>query len=141
MTDWFEPTNFAKVIQKNFEDLFYKYGVDLYLNGHVHGYERSWPVYQSKEVRSYVQPDRPIHILSGSAGNIEGMNLAIEYTPILPLWTAYRSIDPSSTDKYPFFLSFFYFIFLEANTPLYQGFFIWNYFCYCLLFFIVFVTP
>eukprot|EP01112_Ceratiomyxa_fruticulosa_P009342 TRINITY_DN2433_c0_g1_i2.p1 TRINITY_DN2433_c0_g1~~TRINITY_DN2433_c0_g1_i2.p1 ORF type:complete len:456 (-),score=46.13 TRINITY_DN2433_c0_g1_i2:52-1419(-) len=102
MTDWFEPTHFAKIIQENFEDLFFKYQVDLYMNGHVHGYERSWPVYRSKEVRSYNQPQFPVHILSGSAGNIEGMNIAIEYMPVLPRWTAFRSIDPSSTDKYDF---------------------------------------
>ena len=32
--------------QENLEDLFYKYGVDIVINGHVHSYERTFPVYK-----------------------------------------------------------------------------------------------
>ena len=28
------------------EDVFYTYGVDLVLNGHVHAYERTHPMYK-----------------------------------------------------------------------------------------------
>lgn len=60
-------------MQQAFEELLYQYKVDLYVDGHVHGYERSYPVYQS-EVRgnytlnNYVNPEAPIYIVNGSAG-------------------------------------------------------------------------
>ncbi|KAG2423817.1 hypothetical protein HXX76_014977 [Chlamydomonas incerta] len=49
------------------EDVFYEYGVDLVLNGHVHAYERTHPMYK-------YQPDTcgPIYITIGDGGNVEG---------------------------------------------------------------------
>jgi len=40
------PGNLAVYFQQNLEDLFYKYGVDIVINGHVHSYERTFPVYK-----------------------------------------------------------------------------------------------
>ena len=44
-----------------------RYGVDLVLNGHVHAYERTHPMYKYK-------PDTcgPIYITIGDGGNVEG---------------------------------------------------------------------
>ena len=36
--------NNVEYIRPNIEPLFERYGVDLYLTGHVHNYERTWPV-------------------------------------------------------------------------------------------------
>ena len=38
----------AGYFQQNLEPLFYKYGVDIVITGHVHAYERFFPVYQGK---------------------------------------------------------------------------------------------
>jgi len=51
-----------------FEDLFYKYGVDLVLNGHVHAYERTAPIYQWQ-----VNPNGPVYIVNGCGGTAEGL--------------------------------------------------------------------
>eukprot|EP01016_Furgasonia_blochmanni_P037565 TRINITY_DN4439_c0_g1_i1.p1 TRINITY_DN4439_c0_g1~~TRINITY_DN4439_c0_g1_i1.p1 ORF type:complete len:455 (-),score=77.51 TRINITY_DN4439_c0_g1_i1:221-1585(-) len=54
--------------------------VDLYLTGHLHDYERFYPMYQNKsqpytpknedkEVRYLINPSAPIHVMEGSPGN------------------------------------------------------------------------
>ncbi|PNH09476.1 Purple acid phosphatase 15 [Tetrabaena socialis] len=50
-----------------YEDVFYQYGVDIVLNGHVHAYERTHPMYKYK-------PDScgPMYIVIGDGGNVEG---------------------------------------------------------------------
>ena len=35
----------ATYFQQHLESLFYKYAVDMVFNGHIHAYERSYPVY------------------------------------------------------------------------------------------------
>lgn len=75
------------------ESLLYEYGVDLYLCGHEHSYERLWPVYQSRVYNGsleapYTDPGAPIHIISGAAGNQE------EFDVFGPpnSWSAFRSV-------------------------------------------------
>ncbi|XP_072023834.1 acid phosphatase type 7-like [Amphiura filiformis] len=56
-----------------FEDLFYKYGVDLEIWAHEHSYERFWPLYDFKVYNGsvdapYTNPKAPAHIVTGSAG-------------------------------------------------------------------------
>jgi hypothetical protein len=38
------------------EKLFYDYAVDVYFSGHVHSYERTWPVYQGVVEPTYQNP-------------------------------------------------------------------------------------
>jgi hypothetical protein len=58
--------------QAAMEDLFYKYGVDVYFSGHVHSYERDYPVYRGVvEKTSYDKPLATTHLLIGGAGNDE----------------------------------------------------------------------
>ncbi|GFR53263.1 hypothetical protein Agub_g16045 [Astrephomene gubernaculifera] len=49
------------------EDVFYNYGVDLVLSGHVHAYERTHPLYKYR-------PDScgPVYLTIGDGGNVEG---------------------------------------------------------------------
>lgn len=48
------------------EPLLYEVGVDLVLNGHVHAYERTWPVH------NWTLDDcGPMHIILGDGGNVE----------------------------------------------------------------------
>jgi hypothetical protein len=53
------------------EPLFFKYGVDFFMNGHEHDYERSWPVYKSKTDQSNDEPKATIYIVTGAAGSHE----------------------------------------------------------------------
>ena len=52
-------------------------------SGHVHAYERTYPVYKSKRV-----DDAPMYIVVGDAGNREG--LAKSYYHPRPVWSAFR---------------------------------------------------
>lgn len=56
-----------------FEDMFYKYGVDLSIFGHVHNSQRFDPIYQGKvDSAGLNNPKAPMYIVAGGAGNIEG---------------------------------------------------------------------
>ncbi|CAG9326871.1 unnamed protein product [Blepharisma stoltei] len=81
-----------------FEDIWNHYGIDLILEGHVHNYERDTPIYKNATVKSeyddshtHKNPNAPIYIISGNAGNKKGHN-----DPIPSLWmpwTAFMSED------------------------------------------------
>ena len=70
--------------QAAMEDLFYKYGVDVYFSGHVHSYERDLPVYKGVPEADYIDPLATTHILIGGAGNDEMHHIQLD-----------RSKDPS----------------------------------------------
>lgn len=58
--------------QKAMEDLFYKYGVDVYFAGHRHWYTRNYPVYKDiVDPNLYQNPKATTHITAGGAGNDE----------------------------------------------------------------------
>lgn len=62
----------SKIIKNYLEDLFLKYKVDLYFNGHLHNYQRTSPVYKGKSMSSerfeYKNPTATIYVSSGAAG-------------------------------------------------------------------------
>jgi len=73
----------ALLMQRSMEPLLYEAGVDLVLNGHVHAYERTFPVYNGQR-----DPCGPVHLNLGDGGNREG-----GYVPWLdpqPAWSAFR---------------------------------------------------
>eukprot|EP01065_Artemidia_motanka_P042874 TRINITY_DN581_c0_g3_i1.p1 TRINITY_DN581_c0_g3~~TRINITY_DN581_c0_g3_i1.p1 ORF type:complete len:552 (+),score=214.86 TRINITY_DN581_c0_g3_i1:78-1733(+) len=78
----------AVKIRKDVEDLFFDNGVDFFVNGHEHNYERSWPVYQNKSDQSNVEPKATIYIVTGAAGCKE---LHEPFTRPQPPRTAFRS--------------------------------------------------
>ena len=45
------------------EDVLFKHGVDFFINGHEHDYERSWPVYQGKSDQNNVDPKGTIYVV------------------------------------------------------------------------------
>jgi len=73
-------------MQKYMEPILYKYKVDVVLNGHVHAYDRSPPVYK-------FQPDTcgPVYVELGDGGCIEGVAWQYVDTPPLPDYCS----DPS----------------------------------------------
>ncbi len=70
-------------MRETFEPIFYKYGVNIVFTGHVHAYERTWPVYANE-----INPNAPVYIVIGDGGNNEGH--AYTYLP-QPKWSAYRN--------------------------------------------------
>ncbi|CAK4713186.1 hypothetical protein LEN26_011734 [Aphanomyces euteiches] len=58
----------AAVLRDAFEDLFYDMGVDLYLCGHQHNYERMYDVYRNATSRKTVDMGATTYILTGAAG-------------------------------------------------------------------------
>ena len=54
------------------EPLLHKWKVDVYLCGHNHQYERSYPVYNmTVSAKSYLHPNSTVFIVNGAAGNKE----------------------------------------------------------------------
>ncbi|GMI32137.1 hypothetical protein TrRE_jg4112 [Triparma retinervis] len=54
------------------EPLLAEFGVDVFFTGHVHSYERDWPVLNSTTVvKSYSNPGIPTHVMIGGPGNDE----------------------------------------------------------------------
>ena len=73
------------VAQKgSMESLFYKYRVNVAFQGHVHAYERTYPVYKQKR-----DDKGTLYINIGDAGNKEGH--ATNYTDPAPEWSAFRN--------------------------------------------------
>jgi len=60
--------------QNAFEQLLVKYDVDIYFAGHVHWYERQWPMTLGGKVtqHNYDEPQGIVYLVSGSGGNVEG---------------------------------------------------------------------
>ena len=79
-----QPATVAKV----FEALFEQHGVDVYITGHVHAYERSFPISSGKKTgESYVNPFGIVHLVHGCAGNREKHSQLDDVQP----YSAYRN--------------------------------------------------
>ncbi|SMR41313.1 unnamed protein product [Zymoseptoria tritici ST99CH_1E4] len=68
-------SNICAACQAAFEDLFYKYGVDIGVFGHVHNSQRFLPVYNNTADPADMNDSKaPMYIVTGGAGNIEGLS-------------------------------------------------------------------
>jgi len=85
------------------EALFMRYGVDVWVNGHEHDYERNGPTFQHALVtpsssgapggnasnpQVYVDPQAPVYIVEGCAGDREDHE---PFTRAQPAYSAFRS--------------------------------------------------
>jgi UDP-2,3-diacylglucosamine pyrophosphatase LpxH len=70
-------------MRENMENLFYEYKVNLVFNGHVHDYERTYPVF-----RNDTDIYGTVYITIGNAGNLEGLD---NNYVIQPKWSAFRN--------------------------------------------------
>lgn len=75
--------NSAWFMKAEYEDLFHQHKVDLVLQGHVHAYERTHPVYNWK-----VDSTGTVFMTDGHGGNKEG--LYNRWQDPQPSWSAYR---------------------------------------------------
>lgn len=76
-----ETSSYQATLRAAWEQLFLKHGVDVYLAGHVHWYERTFPLGANGTIDAssvvdngtfYTNPGKSItHIINGAAGNIE----------------------------------------------------------------------
>mmetsp|Transcript_32628 Transcript_32628/g.56686 ORF Transcript_32628/g.56686 Transcript_32628/m.56686 type:complete len:449 (+) Transcript_32628:1585-2931(+) len=83
-------------LQAVLDEFLYNNRIDLFLQAHVHNYERAGPVYRNLTVSSdydslnmHVNPKAPVYITTGNAGNHKGQNDPISRTP--QLWSLVRS--------------------------------------------------
>jgi len=70
-------------MRESMEELFYKYKVNIVFNGHVHDYERTYPVY-----KDLINSLGPVYITIGNAGNLEGLDNKYYDNP---KWCAFRN--------------------------------------------------
>ena len=71
------------LMRESMEDMFYQYNVNIVFNGHVHDYERTYPVY-----RNETDIHGPVYITIGNAGNLEGLDNKYYEEP---KWSAFRN--------------------------------------------------
>ena len=71
------------------EEVFMKYHIDAVVYGHVHAYERTYPMYNSTKVTdNYNNPGAPVYLLQGASGNREGNKGSVLPVDQLPSWSA-----------------------------------------------------
>jgi acid phosphatase type 7 len=73
----------AEIMRDSMEELFYKSHVNVVFAGHVHAYERTYPIF-----RNETRTDGVVYITIGDAGNREG-HANTYYDQ--PSWSAYRN--------------------------------------------------
>ncbi|KDD75912.1 hypothetical protein H632_c440p0 [Helicosporidium sp. ATCC 50920] len=66
----------AECARLAFEPLFLRYGVDLVVSGHVHAYERSFPVSDYK-----IDDCAPVYVTLGDGGNVEKLEAVFADLP------------------------------------------------------------
>jgi len=85
-------------IQAAFEALFIKYEVDVVLQGHEHYYERNLPIANnvavttgvSSDKKTYTNPQAPVYMITGAAGNVENLSDSPDYTVS---WNAFHDYE------------------------------------------------
>eukprot|EP00755_Sulcionema_specki_P007987 Sspe_Gene.5761::Locus_1913_Transcript_1_1_Confidence_1.000_Length_1870::g.5761::m.5761 len=75
-------------LRESLEHIFFEYGVDFFVNGHEHNYERMWPTYHNKSDQSNINPKATVYIVTGAAGSHE---MHEPFTRPMPSWSAFRS--------------------------------------------------
>jgi hypothetical protein len=81
------------------EPLLLKYKVDLALFGHLHNYERTYPISGNGQVETegYRNVDSPVHVVIGGAGDNEGLTDHWEpRSPTATAWSAFHAGDVPS---------------------------------------------
>ena len=80
----------AATIRGAFEDLFHKFGVDLYLCAHQHNYERTFDLYRGSTARTTKNMRATTQILSGAGGTAEYPWMRKPFLRDAAVWDAAR---------------------------------------------------
>jgi acid phosphatase type 7 len=84
----------AQYVQHMTEHIFHQHKVDLVLMGHVHSYQRTYPVFNNTATaKDYVSPAAPVYILQGASGNREGNKGSYPPEDEMPDWSAAAHTD------------------------------------------------
>ncbi len=80
---------YPAILRFKAEDVLMDGRVDVVINGHIHSYERTWPVRDGGKVtaESYANPAAPVYIVNGAGGNREGQGTNQQNQP----WSAYTA--------------------------------------------------
>jgi len=65
----------------------YDFGVDIFINGHEHNYERMYDILKNKTTRTTINPPSTVYIVTGAAGSREGHE---KFTRPEAEWDAFR---------------------------------------------------
>jgi len=82
-------SGYSANLRATFEDMFNENLVNLVYFGHVHAYERTYPVYNCEVSGSYQTPGAPIYVLAGCAGALWNDHQR-DWTNPQPSWSGYR---------------------------------------------------
>ncbi|TMW68745.1 hypothetical protein Poli38472_006213 [Pythium oligandrum] len=83
--------NKAAKLRDRLEDLFYMSGVDLYICGHQHNYERAFDIYRSETWRRTTNMRATTHILTGASGQYQLSIMRKEFELPPADWDAFRN--------------------------------------------------
>lgn len=81
----------ASLLKKEAERIFYENEVDVVISGHVHSYERTFPVYKEQKMSDVYNGNpyvAPMHVLQGASGNREGNIGSVPPAEERPSWSA-----------------------------------------------------
>ena len=88
--DYYDCNMWAPRARETLEPLLSQYDVDLYICGHVHSYERTYPVLNGTRVsETYANPNATTHVMVGGAG----AGLSKTWSHDQPEWSASRIIN------------------------------------------------
>lgn len=97
--DYYDCRIGCKKISGHVESILKDAGVDLFLAGHLHNYERTWPVFNGEvTAQSYTDPKAPVHLVIGMAGDNEG--LTDSWMKETPDWRATKAAKLGYTMLY-----------------------------------------
>lgn len=110
--DYFDCELHCHNIAEAVEAILKENSVDLFLAGHLHNYERTWPVFKGNvTAKSYSNPEAPVHIVIGMAGDVEGLTdrwlSAPDWRAIRDARLGYAMLDfqDASTMRFEYVLS------------------------------------
>ncbi|OQR82150.1 calcineurin-like phosphoesterase [Thraustotheca clavata] len=81
----------ATTLRNAFEDIFYKYGVDIYICGHEHNYERMYGIYRGSTDQRTYNMRATTHILIGTAGQSKVLPVHKPFLRQAEPWDAFRN--------------------------------------------------
>ncbi|CAI5721165.1 unnamed protein product [Peronospora farinosa] len=81
----------AAMLRDKLEDKFFMHGVDLYLCGHQHNYERAYDVYKSQTWKRTRNMRATTHILTGASGQYLTSIMRKSFEKPAEVWDAFRN--------------------------------------------------
>eukprot|EP01060_Flectonema_neradi_P028170 TRINITY_DN378_c0_g1_i4.p1 TRINITY_DN378_c0_g1~~TRINITY_DN378_c0_g1_i4.p1 ORF type:complete len:544 (+),score=134.07 TRINITY_DN378_c0_g1_i4:45-1676(+) len=108
----------AAKVRADMEPIMFEYGVDFFINGHEHNYERMWPTYKSKSDQSNINPKATVYVVTGAAGSHE---MHEPFTKPQPSWSAFRSNSFSYTRMFVYNSSHIHWQQVQTDPTLFPG--------------------